>query len=178
MVRWRWAGTRQRLSSRTFDYEGATQAVDGKDATFWASKLDDVDSPVVLTIDIGNVKTFQHAVIEWEFPAKSFALDLSVDGVHWSEVYSTDTNVVKSLTVPLGFQRAAKARLVLREVRYRFWSAFVCMLLHVLIAAASDIWAVQGSCALWCQVCGDLCANAADHCGRLRESSEEQRCAG
>ena len=152
-------------------------AVDGKDATFWASKLDDVDSPVVLTIDIGSVKTLEHAEIEWEFPAKSFALDLSVDGVQWSEVYSTDTNVVKSLTVPLGYQHATKARLVMREVSCGLCTARVCSF-AVCFAAASDIWAVQGSCALWYQVCGTFCAIATDRCGRLRESGEEQRCAG
>ena len=167
----------QRSCSITFSFEGATMAVDGKDATFWASKLDDVDSPVVLTIDIGSVKTLEHAEIEWEFPAKSFALDLSVDGVQWSEVYSTDTNVVKSLTVPLGYQHATKARLVMREVSCGLCTARVCSF-AVCFAAASDIWAVQGSCALWYQVCGTFCANATDRCGRLRESGEEQRCAG
>ena len=116
----------QRLSSIIFGFAGASMAVDGKDATYWASKLDDVDSPVVLTIDIGSVKALEHAEIEWELPAKSFALDLSTDGVQWSEVYSTDTNVVKSLTLPLGYQRATKARLVMREVRCELCAVLVC----------------------------------------------------
>ena len=37
-------------------------AVDDKDATFWVCKLD-VGSPVVLTIDIGSVRSLEHAEI-------------------------------------------------------------------------------------------------------------------
>ena len=106
------------------------------------SKLDDVDSPVVLvlTIDIGGVETLEHAGIEWVLPARSFALDLSVDGVQWTEVYSTVTNVVKSMTVPLAYQHATSARLVMREVSCGLRTACVCSF-AVGFAAASDIWA-------------------------------------
>ena len=90
-------------------------AVDGEDASYWISKFD-VNSPAVLTIDIGRVKKLEHAEIDLDFPAKSFALDLSVGGVQWAGVYSTDTIVVKSLAVSLGYQHTTKARMVMRGV--------------------------------------------------------------
>ena len=92
-------------------------AVDSRDATYWASKLDDVKSPVIFTIDFGDIKEVQRAEIEWEFPAKSFTLSLSVDGVQWTEIYATDTNVLRSSSVMLGLQHASKVRLALQEVR-------------------------------------------------------------
>jgi len=102
-------------STADFVAHGAAMAVDGKGATYWASRLDDVKSPVIFTIDFGDVKQLQWAEIEWVFPAKSFTMSLSVDGVQWAEVYSTDTNVLKSSNVALGFRHAAKARLALLE---------------------------------------------------------------
>merc|ERR1712032_264907 len=93
---------------------GANMAVDGRDATYWASKLD-VSEPVTFTIDVGGRKKLQSASISWEFPAKSFAILTTADGEHWTEVFSTDSNALKTTRVALPFQYATKARLIMHE---------------------------------------------------------------
>ena len=94
---------------------GANMAVDGKDATYWASKFD-VMEPVSFTIDLGGRKKLESASISWEFPAKSFAILTTEDGEHWTEAFSTNNNVLKTTHVALPFQYATKARLVMHEV--------------------------------------------------------------
>merc|ERR1712032_1059520 len=93
---------------------GANMAVDGRDATYWASKLD-VSEPVTFTVDLGGLKKLQSASISWEFPAKSFAILTTEDGERWTEVFSTNNNVLKTTRVTLPFQRATKARLIMDE---------------------------------------------------------------
>merc|ERR1712032_1626349 len=89
-------------------------AVDGKDTTYWASEFD-VSEPVVFTIDLGGLKKLQSASISWEFPAKVFAILTTEDGEHRTEVFSTDSNALKTTHVALPFQYATKARLIMHE---------------------------------------------------------------
>merc|ERR1719221_1992324 len=93
---------------------GANMAVDGRDASYWASKFD-VSEPVTFTIDLGGPKKLQSASISWQFPAKSFAILTTEDGEHWTEMFSTDSNALKTTRVALPFQYATKARLIMHE---------------------------------------------------------------
>ena len=75
--------------------------------------------PVVMTVDFGEARPLQRVEILWEFPAKSFSISLSSDGLSWAEVYSTDANGLKESFVNLGHQSARKLRLTMREVSAR-----------------------------------------------------------
>ena len=57
-------------------------------------------------------------VITWEFPAKSFVVSLSSDGLEWSDTFATDTNMMNVSHIPLGYQYAAKAKITMHEVRW------------------------------------------------------------
>jgi hypothetical protein len=72
--------------------------------------------PVVLTLDFGEARRLQRVEILWEFPAKSFSISLSTDGMSWTEVYATDLNSLMTSSVNLGHQPARKLRLTMREV--------------------------------------------------------------
>ena len=80
-----------------------------------ASALDPAE-PVSLSVDLGGAKKLQTAEIQWEFPAKSFTVSVSTDGVTWTEVFATDSNVLSTTTIALGSVRATKARVVMHEV--------------------------------------------------------------
>jgi len=91
----------------------AAMSVDGR-STFWASKLDPT-LPVELSVDFGRSAKLDTALIQWEYPAKSFAVLLSADGIHWEEGFSTDVNALKTTRVVLGGKSANQAKVVLRE---------------------------------------------------------------
>lgn len=93
---------------------GASMAVDGSSSTFWASALDPTE-PVTLTIDLGGKQKLESLAIAWEFPAKSFAISVSSDGVKWVEVFATDSNVLASTQVSLGAVTASKVKVVMHE---------------------------------------------------------------
>merc|ERR1719221_2274676 len=93
---------------------GANMAVDGRDASYWASKFD-VSEPVTFTIDLGGPKKLQSASISWEFPAKSFDILTTEDGEHWVEAFSTNNNVLKTTRVALPSQYATKVRFIMHE---------------------------------------------------------------
>jgi len=94
---------------------GAAMAVDGNAASYWASKLDDVKEPVTFSIDLGETEILDSMEIDFEFPAKSFAVSLSTDGTHFIESFSTDVNVLKTTRIPLGGKIASKAKLIMHE---------------------------------------------------------------
>ena len=77
----------------------------------------DPAEPVALTVDLGASKKVQAINIHWEHPAKSFSVSLTADGVKWQEVFATDSNVLGTTSIPVGFVRATKARVVMHEVR-------------------------------------------------------------
>jgi len=98
---------------------GASTAVDGSSSTFWASALNP-SGPVTITADLGAEKRLSEVSVDWEFPAKAFTVSVSTDGVKWSEVYSTDSNILSTSSISLGAMPAAKVRLVMREAAGSF----------------------------------------------------------
>ena len=76
----------------------------------------DPAGPVELTVDVGSQRKLASVEIAWEFPAKAFAVSISTDGVKWSEVHATDSNVLSSSRM-LGSARASKIKLVMHQVR-------------------------------------------------------------
>ena len=81
-----------------------------------ASALDPA-GPVTITVDLGSSKRLSTVGIQWEFPAKSFTVGVSADGIKWSEVYATDSNVLSSNTIALGSVSATRVRVVMHEAR-------------------------------------------------------------
>lgn len=81
-----------------------------------------------MTLDFGEARPLQRVEILWEFPAKSFSISLTSDGLSWAEVYSTDSNGLKESSVNLGHQSARKLRLSMREVveHYRVIMPVAC----------------------------------------------------
>ena len=98
---------------------GAAMAVDGNPGTFWASKLDDTKGPIEFIIDFGEEQQLQFIEIEWEFPARGFAVSLSVDGDHFNEAFATDANILEHFRSGLGSKVARKLRITMYEVRVR-----------------------------------------------------------
>jgi len=98
---------------------GAGMAVDGSSSTFWASALNP-SGPVTITADLGAEKQLSEVSVDWEFPAKAFTVSVSTDGVKWSEVYSTDSNILSTSSISLGAMPATKVRLVMREASESF----------------------------------------------------------
>jgi len=112
-------GATSASSSADTTAHGANMAVDGSSSTFWASALDP-DGPVSITIDLGGARKLSVAQVLWEFPAKAFTISVSTDGLKWSEVYATDSNVLTSTNVALGSISASKVRVVMHEAAEAF----------------------------------------------------------
>lgn len=95
-----------------------------------ASALDPA-GPVTVTVDLGGQKKISTVGIHWEFPAKSFTVSVSTDGVKWSEVYATDSNILSSSSIALGSAPAAKVKVVMHEVQRvclaRLFCGMCCM---------------------------------------------------
>lgn len=98
---------------------GASMSVDKSSSTFWASALNP-SGPVTITADLGGEKRLSAVSIDWEFPAKAFTVSVSTDGVKWSEVYATDSNVLGSSSIALGAVPATKVRVDMREAAGAF----------------------------------------------------------
>ena len=71
---------------------------------------------MTLTVDLGGQQKLESLSLAWEFPAKSFAVSVSSDGVKWTEVYATDSNLLASTQVLLGSVMATKVRVIMHEV--------------------------------------------------------------
>lgn len=104
------------MSTSTADASahGAAAVVDLSEASYWASKSDGVDQ-VELSIDLGLKRRLESMRVVWESPAKAFAVLVSEDGEHWSEVYATSVNVESLTTIPLAGRWASKVRLAMQE---------------------------------------------------------------
>lgn len=66
-------------------------------------------------MDLGGEKRLSEVAVDWEFPAKAFTVSVSTDGVKWSEVFATDSNILSSSSIALGAVPAAKVRVTMRE---------------------------------------------------------------
>jgi len=94
------------------DRHGAVMAVDGNEKTYWAAGADGVQE---LTLDFGGARALASAVIEWEYPAEAFSLQLSSDGgASWTDAYATDVNGQFTSRIYLGYATAGKVRLVMK----------------------------------------------------------------
>merc|ERR1719326_1833125 len=114
---------------------GANMAVDGSSNTFWASALDP-PGPVTVTVDLGGQKRVNAVAINWEFPAESFAVSVSTDGVKWSEVHATDSNVLSSSSVALGYIPAKRVKVVMHEAAGAFHGHAVYGIKSLVVSAA------------------------------------------
>ena len=77
----------------------------------------DPEGPVEVTVDVGSTRKLSSVQVDWEFPAKAYTLSVSVDGVKWSEVHATDSNVLRSSRIALGSVPASKVRLIMHQAR-------------------------------------------------------------
>src|SRR3954471_18423031 len=67
----------------------ASAAVDGDPGTRWSSGFSD---PQWIQVDLGAVVSVCQVVLQWEAAfARSFQVQVSVDGVSWTSVFSTTT---------------------------------------------------------------------------------------
>jgi hypothetical protein len=65
----------------------AVLAVDGKPETYWSSEFSDDHW---LTVDLGAPRRIARIRIEWQAAfSKAFAVQVSLDGESWTDVYST-----------------------------------------------------------------------------------------
>merc|ERR1712129_260834 len=101
-------------SSASSSSHAAAAAVDTDASTFWASKSGQ-SGPVVLTVDLGEVRSMSLMKIAWEFPAQSFAVSVSADGQAWHEVFATSDNMLKATRIPLGLIAARSVRVEMRK---------------------------------------------------------------
>merc|ERR1719203_1206798 len=122
---------------------GAAAAVDENDASFWASKFDEAGA-VTLSIGLAD-QALSEATIAWEFPAKAFSVSVSADGEHYSNVYSTDSNVLSTTTVPLGGARGTSLKITMTEAGASFQGHSVYGIRSVSVSAP-QLTAVVGDC--------------------------------
>ena len=103
------------LASSTLDVaHGAVLAVDGLASTFWVSKLGETE-PVSLTVLIDEAVPVVEADLEFEFVPSSFAVQISIDGRSWTEVFATDANILKKVRVPLATDKAYGVKLLMMK---------------------------------------------------------------
>ena len=136
-----------------------------------ASALDPT-GPVTITADLGDQKKLRAVDISWEFPAKSFTVAVSTDGVKWSEVFATDTNVLSSVSIQLGSISASRVRVVMHEVRF----LVLCCCFAAWLALVAGISVLSRSCSVWHKRAGCSCAAPANHCRGLCGGSRQRRC--
>ena len=55
---------------------------------------------MLLTLDLGGARHLDSLTISWEFPAKSFAIDLAGANGEWEEAFATTVNGMRTTTVP------------------------------------------------------------------------------
>ena len=112
---WDLAASSSVIASSTLDpAHGAALAVDGLDASYWASKLDEA-SPVTLTVELDEPAPVLEVGLDFEFVPAAFSLQTSSGADKWTDVYATDTNVLKTTTVPLTGHFVHGVRLVLKK---------------------------------------------------------------
>ncbi|CAJ1371378.1 unnamed protein product [Effrenium voratum] len=104
------------VASSTLDSgHGAVLAVDGVASSFWASKLDE-PGPVILAVDLGEPAHVSALVVDFEYAPSTFSVQVSADGSRWTDVFSTDSNALQRVKVPLpGTALARGVKLVMTK---------------------------------------------------------------
>ena len=72
-------------------------------------------SPVTLTVELDEPAPVLEVGLNFEFVPSAFSLQTSSGAGKWIDVYSTDTNVLKTTTVPLTGHFVHGVRLVMRK---------------------------------------------------------------
>ena len=109
------AATSSAVASSTLDpAHGAALAVDALDSSFWVSKLDEI-SPITSTVELDEPARVLEVGLNFEFVPSAFSLQTSSGAGKWTDVYSTDTNVLKTTTVPLTGHFVHGVRLVMNK---------------------------------------------------------------
>eukprot|EP00392_Amoebophrya_sp_AT5.2_P003047 g3052.t1 len=88
---------------------------DGNDSTDWASDWDPGEDEAV-TIDLGSVTKLSNLSIDWEYPPKSFSVQNSTDGTHFSACSRVDFNEKWSYKMPGKSLKTRYLRIVMHEV--------------------------------------------------------------
>jgi beta-galactosidase len=87
-------------ASSNLGRDGATTpeaAVDGQPGTRWSSEFSD---PQWIAVDLGRPEHIARVVLDWEAAhARAYALEVSLDGRSWREVYRTDAGRGGSETI-------------------------------------------------------------------------------
>ncbi len=95
---------------------GPANAVDGNLATRWASSWSE---PQWLKVDLGVNYQVSKVVLSWEYSyAKSYAIQTSVDGVTWHNVYSTTMGIGGVSTIPFASVTARYVRVFCQKRAY------------------------------------------------------------
>ena len=84
--------------------------------SYWVSKLDEA-SPVTLTVELDEPAPVLEVGLDFEFVPAAFSLQTSSGAGKWTDVYATDTNVLKTTTVPLTGHFVHGVRLVLKKAQ-------------------------------------------------------------
>jgi len=88
-------------------------AVDDNGGTRWSSKFSD---PQWLCVDLGRTETVSRMLLRWETAfASSYAIEVSLDGQQWREVYATDQGQGDEETISFAPAEARYVRLTGRR---------------------------------------------------------------
>merc|ERR1740121_632199 len=89
--------------------------VDNDESTFWASALDAAENaPVDIEIPFGSTKHVIDFEISWEYPAKSFDIQVASGGT-WSSFFSTSDNNLNLTAISAHSVRGSKLRIRMHE---------------------------------------------------------------
>lgn len=82
----------------------AANAIDGNSATRWSSDHSN-DAGAWLQVDLGGEYAVSTAVLDWEAAyGKAYRIQVSDDGSHWTDAYSTTTGAGGTETVSVNRQ--------------------------------------------------------------------------
>lgn len=81
-------------ATSTFDdvSHSSGRAVDGDSSSYWASGPLREGQEVTYQVNFPSEKEVNSVEIQWEFPPKSFKLEISEDGEHWIKAYEVSGN--------------------------------------------------------------------------------------
>ena len=107
-------------SSQESETYASHLAFDGNQTTRWASQFSD---PQWVAVDLGALYNLSGVKLIWErAAARSFAIQVSLDGAEWQTLYSTTTSSGGTLEIPLAGGTARHVRMfgTTRTTRYGY----------------------------------------------------------